>query len=130
MIWSGITRISERQQRGVSQLGKPDLKITPAWPLQAKCKGVAGCPVIKGNIMQRSKMAVVLILSFSLLGTGCVAVKIVDTAASAAIGVTKVATKVAVVGVSTAAKGVGAVAGAAADVVVPDDDKKKKNRPK
>ena len=77
--------------------------------------------------MQQKKLAVVFLIGFSLLGSGCVAVKIVDTAASAAIGVTKVATKVAVVGVSTAAKGVGAVAGA---VIPGGDDKKKKNKPK
>ncbi len=59
---------------------------------------------------------VVCAFSLGMLSSGCVAVKVVDTAASAAVGMTKVATKVALKGVSTAVK-----------VAVPDK-KKDKNK--
>ena len=66
--------------------------------------------------LSQRKAALALCLVTGLT-SGCLAVKVVDTAASAAIGVTKVAAGVAVKGVTTAAK-----------VVTPDGDKKKKKK--
>ncbi len=64
------------------------------------------------------KIAFPFLLFFGmLLSSGCVAVKVVDTAASATVGAAVGATKLAV-------KGTKAVVGAA----LPDDDKKKKKQ--
>ncbi len=60
---------------------------------------------------------VILIITVGLFSSGCVAVKVADTAASATVGAAVGATKIAV-------KGTKAVVGAA----LPDNDKKKKKQ--
>lgn len=65
-----------------------------------------------------NKITIHCLIAISLsLSSGCVAVKIVDTAASATVGAAVGATKIAVKGTKT-------VVGAA----IPDNDKKKKKQ--
>lgn len=65
----------------------------------------------------KTPLICITFVSFCLLGSGCVAVKVADTAASATLGAAVGVTKVAVKGTT-----------AVAQAVIPDSDKKKKKK--